>query len=334
MTMIHRASRFVLAFLVVFSFVRSAPADGPQIADPAKVDADYAIQGEYSGQISTPDGPRALGVQVIALGGGRFHASACFGGLPGDGWDGGERESADGVRADGVVTFRGPRGKGVVRGGAMEITDDAGQVLGKLQRVVRKSPTLGKKPPKGAIVLFDGTSADPWVSTRGGPARMSNGLLHQGANSRRKFQSHNVHIEFRLPYEPYDRGQGRANSGIYLQGRYEVQMLDSFGLEGKDNECGGIYEIRAPSVNMCLPPLQWQTYDIQFTQARYDQHGKKTANARLTVRHNGVLIHRDVEVPRSTRAAPNKEGPEPGFIHLQDHGSPVRYRNIWVVETQ
>jgi hypothetical protein len=135
-----------------------------------------------------------------------------------------------------------------------------------------------------------------------------------------------------LPYQPYDRGQGRGNSGIYLQGRYEVQMLDSFGLEGKDNECGGIYEIRDPDLNMCFPPLQWQTYDIEFRQAEFDQRGKKTAPAQLTVRHNGVLIHKDVEVPRTTRAAPvGQEGPSHEFIHLQDHGNPVRYRNIWVV---
>jgi hypothetical protein len=108
-------------------------------------------------------------------------------------------------------------------------------------------------------------------------------------------------------------------------------MLDSFGLEGKNNECGGLYEIRDPDVNMCFPPLQWQTYDIQFSAAKFDENGNKTENARMTVRHNGVVVHEDVEVPRATRAAPLPEGPAPGFLHLQDHGSPVRFRNIWVV---
>ncbi len=111
-------------------------------------------------------------------------------------------------------------------------------------------------------------------------------------------------------------------------------MLDSFGLAGKHNECGGIYEIRDPSVNMCFPPLQWQTYDVDFTAAKFDDSGKKTANVRMTVLHNGVRIHDNIEVPRSTRAAPLAEGPEPGFIHLQNHGNPVRYRNIWVVEKE
>jgi hypothetical protein len=310
-------------------------ARGAQPSDLVKVDADYAVQGEYTGQLQTDDGPLKFGVQVIALGDGSFRAVAYVGGLPGDGWDGGEPEQIESRRVDGLVTFPGERGRGkIVENGVMQISTNAGRDLGQLKRVVRTSPTMGKTPPEGAVVLFDGTSTEPWTGVRGGEARASDGLLEQGANSKRKFQSHKVHIEFRLPYQPKARGQGRGNSGIYLQGRYEVQMLDSFGLEGKDNECGGIYEIRDPDVNMCFPPRQWQTYDIDFTKAEFDADGKKTKNAKLTVRHNGVFIHEDVEVPRSTRAAPLGEGPEPGFLHLQDHGNPVRYRNIWVVETE
>jgi hypothetical protein len=111
-------------------------------------------------------------------------------------------------------------------------------------------------------------------------------------------------------------------------------MLDSFGLAGKNNECGGIYEIRDPSVNMCFPPLQWQTYDVDFTAAKFDESGEKTANARIIVLHNGVKIHDNIDVPRSTRAAPLGEGPEPGIIHLQKHDNPVRYHIIWVVEKE
>jgi hypothetical protein len=118
---------------------------------------------------------------------------------------------------------------------------------------------------------------------------------------------------------------------MYVHGRYEVQILDSFGLEGKDNECGGIYQIAEPDVNMCFPPLAWQTYDADFQAARYDDQGNKTANARLTVRHNGVVIHDDLELPRATPGRYG-EGPEPGPLFLQDHGNPVVFRNIWIVE--
>lgn len=158
------------------------------------------------------------------------------------------------------------------------------------------------------------------------------GLLMQGATSKAKFQSYTLHLEFQLPYMPAARGQGRGNSGCYAQGRYEVQILDSFGLDGLNNECGGIYSVKAPGVNMCFPPLAWQTYDIDFTAAKYDSDGKKTADAKLTVKHNGVEIHKDVSIPKTTTAAPVAEGPEPGPLYLQDHGNPVRFRNIWVVE--
>ncbi len=177
-------------------------------------------------------------------------------------------------------------------------------------------------------MLFDGSSADAW---NGG--KMENGLLMSDITSKQQFQSHSIHIEFRLPYQPEDRGQQRGNSGIYSQGRYEIQMLDSFGLEGKNNECGGIYSIKDPDVNMCLPPLTWQTYDVDFVAGQFNAQGEMTKKPRITVRHNGVLIHRDVELPKSTTAAPMKPGPEPGPIYLQGHGSPVRYRNIWVEPT-
>jgi hypothetical protein len=178
-------------------------------------------------------------------------------------------------------------------------------------------------------VLFDGKSADAFV----GGKMTDDGLLEQGCTSKQKFGSCKVHIEFRLPYQPEDRGQARGNSGVYVGARYECQMLDSFGLKGENNECGGLYSVKAPDVNMCLPPLAWQTYDIDYTAAKYEGD-KLVANPRVTIAHNGVVIHNDVELPgeRSTTAAPNKPGPEPGPIYLQDHGNPVRYRNIWVVE--
>jgi hypothetical protein len=139
---------------------------------------------------------------------------------------------------------------------------------------------------------------------------------------------HLIHLEFRTPFMPDARGQGRGNSGVYVQNRWEVQVLDSYGLEGLDNECGGMYHVAQPVVNMCAPPLQWQTYDIDFRAGRKDAAGN-VENPRITVRHNGVVIHDDVEL-----TTPNTAGgsTQTGGLLLQDHGNLVRYRNIWVTE--
>jgi hypothetical protein len=186
---------------------------------------------------------------------------------------------------------------------------------------------MGAEPPPGAVVLFDGKGINRFPNSR----VTEDGLLVEGATSEDKFTDCTVHVEFRLPYTPTGRGQARGNSGLYLQGRYEVQMLDSFGLTGENNECGGLYKIAAPKVNMCFPPLAWQTYDVDFTAAKFDEQGQKTASARITVKHNGVLIHENQELPGLTTSAPAKDETSPGPIFLQNHGNPVRYRNIWVL---
>jgi len=298
------------------------------LTDPAEAGPDYQIQGEYAGKIKTDDGKLVdFGAQVIALGDGKFQGVGYRGGLPGAGWDRSERILADGQRRGESVVFETAEGqRAELKDGVIKVLDIDGSVLGTLEKVNRRSPTLGGKPPAGAVVLFDGTSAENFKGGRITP----DGLLMEGATSKQTFQSFTLHLEFRTPFMPAARGQGRGNSGFYAQGRYEVQVLDSFGLEGRNNECGGIYSVAAPSVNMCLPPLVWQTFDVEFTAAKYE-NGKKVENARMTVRHNGVLVHDDVEVPHATTAAPVKEGPEPGPIFLQNHGCPVRYRNIWVV---
>jgi hypothetical protein len=301
-------------------------ADSPEgLSDP-----DFAVQGEYTGEIQTDDGVLKLGVQVIAKGKGKFTAVGYIGGLPGDGWNGEKKYQSEGTTKNGVATFGVVEIAGAtVKDGDFTITTVGGTEMGKLKKAARKSPTLGAKPPEGAVVLFDGKDTNAWD----GAKLTSDGLLIPQATSKRKFQSGTLHLEFRTPYMPEDSGQARGNSGCYLQGRYEVQVLDSFGLDGKDNECGGIYSVRDSSVNMCFPPLTWQTYDIDFTAATYDDAGKFVKNPRITVRHNGVVIHNNAELPnRKTPAAPVEVGPEPGPIYLQDHGNPVRYRNVWFLE--
>ncbi len=292
-------------------------------------DADYKMQGEYSGSVSANGEELKFGMQVIALGDGSFTGVGYRGGLPGDGWDMSNPKRVENVKSvDGKLSLTAWDATVEVVDGVATIVAD-GQTLGKLSKLERKSSTLGQKPPKGAVVLFDGSSVEGWEH-KGKPANMTkDGLLKQGAQSKKTFGDHKLHIEFLLPYMPKARGQGRGNSGLYLQGRYEVQMLDSFGLSGENNECGGIYSIKKPDENMCFPPMQWQTYDVEFHAAKF-KDGKKVEDAWMTVAHNGVVIHEKVKLPKKTTAAPNNEGPEPGFIYLQNHGNEVRYRNIWV----
>jgi hypothetical protein len=294
--------------------------------DAEKAGPDYRVQGEYVGEILNEG---KFGVQVWAEGDGKFSMRALRGGLPGDGWDGESQYPCTARTANGTTTYESEHSKGEIGNGTITVRmNDGGTAV--LKRVVRRSPTEGLKPPPGAVVLFDGTGADAWDQ-----GKVEDGLLGvtvpRGLRSKQTFGDCTVHVEFRTPFMPKARGQQRGNSGVYLQGRYEVQVLDSFGLAGKNNECGGLYELSDPKVNMCYPPLQWQTFDIDFTAARYE-NGKKVKDARITVKHNGVLIQDNVALTRDTRSAVVPEGPAKGPLHLQNHGNPVHFRNIWVVE--
>ena len=320
---------------------RSASAaddKNPVYTDPAKVDRDYAIQGEYAGSIDVNGQPTPVAARVIALGNGTFDVVAYPGGLPGLGWTGTDRFNGTAARtgdaADAPVKIEGtdwtgsPR-TGVIKDGAIVVFHDDGTEWTRLPKKLRTSATLGQKPPEGAVVIFDGPGPVNEADTLVDPHVTDDGLLMQGVTTKETFGDAVWHIEFRLPYQPFDRGQNRGNSGAYVQGCYEVQMLDSFGLEGKDNECGGLYSIAAPLANVALPPLEWQTYDIDFTAPKFAD-GKKVSNARMTVRHNGILVQDDVEVPVITPAGPQPEERPQGPLHLQEHGCRVRYRNIWV----
>ncbi|MCP4452308.1 MAG: DUF1080 domain-containing protein, partial [Planctomycetes bacterium] len=228
------------------------------------------------------------------------------------------------------VTFASDQGPmtGTIRDNRFLLTDEKKQAW-SLPRIERRSPTLGAKAPKRAVVLFDGSSSERWEN-----GKVANGyLLATGCTSKPRFSDYKLHLEFRTPYMPAAQGQGRGNSGVYHSGRWETQILDSFGLEGRDNECGGIYSVSKPRLNMCLPPLAWQTYDVDFTAAKFDASGKRIAWARITVELNGVLVHQDLELAKDfTTAAPlnsSLKGPE-GPIYIQNHGNPVVFRNIWV----
>ena len=313
----------VLGLSVCSALVATAWSQDAKTAytNPAQADADFAWQGEYAG---------GWGLQVVADGGGKFRALLYPGGLPGSGGNQGEPTKLEGTLENNVVTLQADKFSAVVRPGVADIRDAQGRTLARLVKLQRVSRTSGLRPAPGAVVLFDGTSADSFV----GGKLTDDHLLRMGTMTKDKVGDFRLHLEFRLPYMPHARGQGRANSGVYIQQRYEVQILDSFGLEGLNNECGGIYTQRAPDVNMCLPPLTWQTYDIWFRQPRWSDDGQmKVEPARITVLHNGVPIHWNYALTNKTGGG-KPEGPEEFPIALQDHGNPVVFRNIWMVPGQ
>lgn len=303
-------------------------AGGEAFTDPAKAGPDFAVQGEYEGAI----GDKKVGIQVIARGDGNFDAVVCFGGLPGAGWDKNAKASLKGTTTDGVTKLVGLNWSGQIKDGVMSGTSGRASVAAK--KVTRKSPTLGAKPPAGAVVLFDGSNVDAWESGKLVEERGQKVLgVEKGAGVRtkEKLENFTLHLEFRTPYMPKETGQRRGNSGMYLLDQYECQVLDSFGLKGKDNECGGIYSVSKPDVNMCLPPLSWQTYDVEFTAPKFDRDGKRTAAGVATIKHNGVIIHNKRVLSKPTPGG-RQTDEKPGALFLQDHGNPVVYRNIWIVK--
>jgi hypothetical protein len=300
----------------------------PETTDPAAAckDPDFAVQGEYlgTGRLAGVEGK--LGAQVIALGGGKFKAVVYRGGLPGAGWKrGAEQYEVSGERKGVPVVFSGSAWQATIEAQTLTLQSSDQKTKAALKRIERTSPSLGLAPPQGATVLFRGTLPCGFPDAKLSP---DNNLIAP-ATSQPLPQSYRLHLEFRLSYMPTALGQARSNSGVYLHDCYEIQVLDSFGLYGRNNECGGFYSIREPDVNLCLPPLVWQTYDIDFRGPTYDAQGNKTANARITVRHNGVPIHVNLELPKHTPGR-QKEGPAPRPLHFQGHGCHVQYRNVWI----
>ncbi|NCQ26673.1 MAG: DUF1080 domain-containing protein [Armatimonadetes bacterium CG_4_10_14_3_um_filter_66_18] len=325
-----------------------------QPASPAGADA---YMGDWEGTLKLGGAEQSVAVYMIPQGDGKYQARVAsefnkrvpvlfdVRGLLQDA----AFRAVDAVPFD-VSRVLGTTGAGVVvdaslwtgklEGGVLTGTVD-GKDKGTftLKQAERTSPTLGQKPPAGAIVLFDGTNLDAWQKRDGKPAewRLVEGEAMQVGGgdvlTKEEFGDFRLHLEFRTPYMPTSGGQGRGNSGVYVQGRYEVQVLDSYGLEGADNECGGIYQIAQPAANMCFPPLAWQTYDMTFQAPRFGPQGERLAGARVTVMHNGVTIHDDLELPHVTPGGVSDKESPTGPLLLQDHGNPVQYRNIWI-ETQ
>ena len=280
---------------------------------------DFDLQGEFAAD--------KLGAQVIALGNDTFRIVFHQGGLPGAGWDKGTKVEIEAKREGDKVEFAKDAWKAALTKDTVTGEGDGAKFT--LKKVHRTSPTLGAKPPGNAVILFDGANCDAFAG--GHFDDLGRKLLASGSKTKRAdFQDYTLHVEFLLPFKPLGRGQDRANSGVYMQDRYEVQVLDSFGLKGENNECGGIYTKHKPAMTLCFPPLTWQTYDIDFTAAKYDGLGKKTKNAVITVKHNGVLIHENVEIAGPTGGG-KKEDPTGGAIQLQGHGNPVYYQNVWLV---
>ncbi len=240
---------------------------------------------------------------------------------------------------DGALHFDASGIEGVIKDG--RITGGRGRMKTfELEKVVRESPTLGAPAPEGATVLFDGSNLDHWTGTDGWEVLNGEVLMvtpdGDYIETKQHYKDVKLHVEFRTPFMPKARGQQRGNSGVFFQKEFEVQVLDSYGLEGLNNECGALYKVSAPKVNACAPPLQWQTYDVEYRAPRFDAQGEVSAYPRITVRHNGVLIHNDQEIPWITgwkekdRLAPMPQ--EPGPIRLQGHNNYVQFRNIWLVD--
>jgi len=204
------------------------------------------------------------------------------------------------------------------------------------------TPGEGTKPPSDAIVLFDGTNLSQWVDSKGETPKW---LVADGAMTvvqkagaiftKQEFGDCQLHIEFRCPAEVKGKDQGRGNSGIFLQNRYELQVLDSYdNVTYSNGQCGSIYKQHIPLVNVCRRPGEWQSYDVIYIAPRFNKDGMLIAPARMTVLQNGVLIQNNVEIKGNTeyRGLPSYKAHGKAPIQLQDHGNPVSYRNIWIRE--
>ncbi|MGI6456189.1 MAG: 3-keto-disaccharide hydrolase [bacterium] len=302
------------------------------------------VYGNYHGDFSEWESP--IRAQVVADGGDNYHA--VFYSPDENGVE--KRYVINGKKQKNVTRFEGDVEVGgdygtchvsgeIVNGifeGTVKFRDS--QDTFRLERVELKPPTLGAEPPEGALVLlgmnpqenqkllYENFTVQPrWVVHNDGSVSISGSSII----SKQEYSDAKIHIEFMTPYMPYERGQARGNSGVYIIGRYELQVLDSFGEPPRDNEAGGFYQVAVPKVNAALPPQEWQTYDITFRAPKFE-NGQKTENARVTVVYNGITIHDDLVLPKNTPGGVSNQEAESGPLLLQDHSDQVRYRNVWI----
>ncbi len=295
------------------------------------------VMGVYEGFWTAKDGAKGrISAQIRPLGGGKHDGFVAFyrektleGALrlkPGSGkFESDTVKSSGGMltpELSGAAQIQNGKLTGTFKGELGEGTFDGSLAHPKPRR-------LGAKPPKRAKVLFDGKPGEGWSDFRWkvtpeGTMVAGGGDIH----AKDKYANYLLHVEFRTPLMPEAQGQARGNSGVYLQNKYEVQVLDSFGLFPlQNNDCAAIYSIKAPEMNACLPPGEWQVYDITFVQGNLAQKTLPT----VTVVHNGVKVIDKFELPKSAvETGPVGSEVEGGFLKLQDHGNPVEYRNIWV----
>jgi hypothetical protein len=276
-------------------------------------------------------GPHEEGTPMFSIQGRTEEGVTRFSGdvsIEGAGWFGTQRFEGE------IVTAGNPPVAGPFTG---TLDGPGGVKRFEAERVELGSPSMGAEPPAGAVVLFDGSSMDDWERYPLTWGITGEGAFQVGGSdliTKEQFGSKRLHLEFRTPFMPSARGQQRGNSGVYIQGVYEIQVLDTFGLEPADNFCGGFYQQAPPIVNACLPPMEWQTYEIDFQAPKFNDAGEKTQNARVTVHHNGILIHDDLEL--TDRTPGGMGGPEraAGNLLLQDHGDRVQFRNIWILPVE
>ena len=216
-------------------------------------------------------------------------------------------------------------------------------LAGPVRQASAGTTGLGAQPPNvpGAHVLFSGEAAQVAANFRNfgapGPApwRVENGVMvASGGNivTRLKLTDFQLHLEWKEPYMPNAHGQERGNSGIGLDERYEIQVLDSYGIASPGSgDCGSVYSQSAPLVNACKPPRVWQSYDIIFRAPRWDANGKKVQDARVTVFQNGILVQNNTRIKGTTGIGLGDEANSPGGVILQYHGNPMSFRNVWVV---